>query len=296
MKSRKSFFSHGPSLTVGEWTLKAEDYLARKSVPEVSANIEFLLASELKIGRNDVHLQRARALTAKQGSHFWHLIEQRGRRIPLAYVLGHQPFLGLDIEVHAGALIPRPETEEVVVEAIGLLKPRSEEPLHLLEIGTGTGCIAIALSVAFPRASIYATDISPEAISLALKNAEAHHRSRHIRFISEDLFRPDAVRQSWADLVISNPPYIPTSDIDGLEPEVLKEPRLALDGGKDGLDAIRAIISAAPRYIKPGGFLVLEIGSGQGGAVLALLAAEGFKETTIKNDAQGHGRIAVGKW
>jgi release factor glutamine methyltransferase len=280
--------------TAADWLASAEDLFKSKGVPEPAANAEFIMAAALKCGRAEVLLHANRALTVKQGNSFWHLAERRARRLPLAYVLGSQPFMGLDIEVDEGALVPRPETEELVAEAARLLQSRAQEPLHFLEIGTGTGCISVALAKLFPRATIYATEISAEAFKLAQKNAERHHKGLQIRFIREDLFKPDAGRQSWADLVISNPPYIPTKEIDRLEPEVLKEPRMALDGGRDGLSALRAIIADAPRYLKPGGLLALEMGSAQGAAVTALMEKAGFSRIAIKKDAQGHDRIAIG--
>lgn len=282
-------------MTVGEWLAKAERLFRDQEVPEPSANAEFLMAAVLKGGRNAARANAGLALTDKQGSQYWGLVRERGRRIPLAYVLGSQPFMGLDIQVTREVLIPRPETEEVVSEAIRLFKGREAEPLRLLEIGTGSGCIAVALSVRFPNAMVYATDFSPTALSLAMKNAEAHHRGRNIRFIREDMFKASASLRGWVDLVISNPPYIPTAEIPRLEAEVQKEPRLALDGGKDGLDAIRAVVADAPKHLKPGGRLVLEIGAGQGAAVLKLLESAGLEETAVRKDLQGHERIAVGK-
>lgn len=280
--------------TVADWLVQAKALFDSKSVPEAQANAEFIMASVLKCGRNEVLLQSRRLPTVNQGNNFWHLAQRRARRVPLAYVLGSQPFMGFDIEVADGALIPRPETEELVMEAAALLKGRAAESLQFLEIGTGTGCISVALADLFPRAAIYATEISADAFKLALKNAERHHKSGQIRFIREDLFKPDSGRQSWADLVISNPPYIPTRELEGLEPEVRHEPSLALDGGRDGLSALRAIIGDAPRYLKDRGLLALEIGSGQGSAVQALMEKAGFADITIKNDAQGLERIALG--
>ena len=253
------------------------------------------MAAVLKTGRGELPLHYGRVLTEKQGRSFQHLVSERAKRVPLAYVLGTQPFMGLEIIVTRDALIPRPETEEVVGEAIRLLEPKAQQGLNVIEIGTGTGCIALALSKEFPRATVYATDISPDALKLALHNAEVNHCSRGIRFIKENLFKPESSPQKWADMVISNPPYIPSADIPKLQPEVLNEPFMALDGGKDGLDAIKAIIATAPRFLRPGGHIVLEIGSDQGGAVRALLEKEGFKDIIVKKDLQGLDRIAFGK-
>ena len=282
-------------MTAGGWLAKARDYLESHSVPEAQASAEFILAHVLKVGRLEARLDERRALDERQGLRFWQLVKKRGRRLPLAYVLGTQPFMGLEIEVDSGVLVPRPETEEVVAEALRLLAPRAGEPLHLLELGTGTGCIAVALSANLPRAVVWATDISPAALRLAARNAEAHARGGAIRFLKEDLFRPEAAPRGWADLVISNPPYIPTRELAGLSPEVRAEPFLALDGGPDGLDAIRALVAAAPRWLKPGGFLVLEIGSDQGPRVLRLLVEAGLSEGAVAKDSSGRDRIASAK-
>lgn len=281
------------NLTSAEWLRRAAVYLTERGVGEICANTEFLMAAALKVGRGELSLHASRALNPRQARYFWNLITERGRRVPLAYVLGSQPFMNLDIQVGPAVLIPRPETEELVSETIKLLSGRAAERLHLLEIGTGSGCIAVALSAAFPQSIVYATDLSPAVLGLALRNAEAHHRSRAIRFIQEDLFKPGGERRGWADLLISNPPYVPTSEIDLLEEEVRREPRMALDGGPDGLDAIRAIVAGARGTLRPDGILILEIGAGQAPAVRALLEAAGFK-ATFRRDYQGHERIAIG--
>lgn len=282
-------------MTVGELLAQGRADLEARKVPEAQANVEFIMASVLRAGRGELPLHSGRVLAENQERSFKHLVGQRCKRVPLAYLLGTQPFMGLEILVTKDALIPRPETEEVVAEAIRLLKPKAAQGLNLIEIGTGTGCIALALSKEFPQATVYATDISPDALKLALKNALANHQSRGIRFIKEDLFKPEASPQKWADMVISNPPYIPSAEIPKLQAEVLHEPFMALDGGRDGLDAIRAIIATAPRFLKPGGYIVLEIGSGQGVAVQGLLEKGGFAGVHVKKDLQGLDRIAVGK-
>lgn len=282
-------------MNTGQWLDKAVSYLTERGVPEPRANAEFMMAEALKAGRTELALHHQRVPTGKQERVFWGQVERRGKRIPLAYLLGTQPFMGLEIKVTGEALIPRSETEELVVEAVSLLKPRENEPLNVLELGTGTGCIAIALAASLRQATVYATDISKAALKLAMDNALAHHVERRIRFINEDLFKEDARFKGWADLVISNPPYIPTRDLGGLDPEVLKEPTLALDGGKDGLDFLKAIIAAAPRYLKAGGWLALEMGSDQRVAVLTLLEKAGFATRYVRKDAQGHDRIAVAR-
>lgn len=284
--------------TTSECLAKGERHLADRQVPEPRANAEWLMAEVLKSGRAELALQASRALTAKQENQFWNLILQRAKRVPLAYVLGHQPFMGLDIHVTENVLIPRPETEELVAEAERLLAPRAGEPLHFLEIGTGSGCIAVALAARFPKVYIYATDISSSALDLALKNALEHGQAARIRFVREDSLKGGfsfASQTGWAHLVISNPPYIPTARLKTLEREVLREPVLALDGGKDGLDAIRAIVAAAPGLLAPGGYLALEIDCEQGAAVAKLMHQAGLSGVMIRKDLQGLDRIAVGR-
>jgi release factor glutamine methyltransferase len=280
--------------TVAEWLKKGELYLVEREVPEPKANVEFLMAEMLGVGRLTAVTQGARSLTLKETHQYWDWIKARGKRLPIAYILGHQPFLGIKIEVTRDSLVPRPETEELVIECERLVKASKVAAPKILEIGTGTGCIAIALAQLLPSATIFATDLSKQALDLAQKNAIAHHVGNRIRFVREDLFSDKQGLRGWADLMVSNPPYIPTKELDGLEPEVLKEPRMALDGGKDGLDAVRAIVAMAPKMLKAGGWLAMEIGSKQGPAAAKLFAAAGLEGVHIKKDAQGLERFAIG--
>lgn len=281
-------------MTVSEWLRKAETYLEERGVPEAKANAEFLMAEMLGVGRLTAVSQGGRALTVKEQHQFWDWIKWRGKRIPIAYILGHQPFLGIKIEVTRDSLVPRPETEELVIECERLVKLSKVPAPKILEIGTGTGCIAIALAQLLPSATVFATELSKSALELAQKNAIAQHVGNRIRFVREDLFSDKQGLRGWADLMVSNPPYIPTKDLERLDPEVLKEPRMALDGGKDGLDAVRAITAMAPKMLKPGAILAMEIGSKQGPAVSKLFAAAGLTGVYVKKDAQGLERIAVG--
>lgn len=283
-------------MTASEWLAKGERFLAERGVPEPKPSAEFLLAEALGTGRGAALAGGGRLLTEKQAFHFWELIKARGKRRPLAHILGKQPFLGLDIAVTPDVLIPRPETEELVLECERLVKTLGVPAPKVVDLGTGSGCIAIALAQLLPHAVVFATDISEKALKLAEKNALAHHVGQRVRFVREDLFSEKQNLRGWADLVVSNPPYIPSKEVDALEPEVLMEPRLALDGGKDGLEAIRAVAAAATKLLKPGGLLALEFGMGQGPAVTKLLAAAGYKHVVLKKDAQGVERFAAAKW
>lgn len=278
-------------MNAGAWLDKAEAFLDERGVPEPRASAEFLLAEVLGVGRASALARAAQELSERQGHHFWTWVKERGKRLPLAYIIGHQPFLGLKIDVTPDSLIPRPETEELVLECERLMKPVAAP--KIVDLGTGTGCIAIALAQLLPQATVFATDVSDKALALAQRNALAHHVSGRVRFLREDLFGDKPGPRGWADLVVSNPPYIPSKDVDRLEPEVLKEPRLALDGGPDGLDAIRAIVPAALKLLKPGGLLALELGEKQGPAVAKLM--QGYSGVHLRRDAQGQERFVFGR-
>lgn len=282
-------------MNVADWLARGEAALIEREVPEAKATAEFMMAEVLGVGRAEALLRAPQELTAKQSRHFQMWLRERGRRVPLAYIVGHQPFLGLKIAVTRDSLIPRPETEELVLECERLLKSAQAAAPKILEIGTGTGCVAIALAQLLPQAAVFATDVSDKALELARKNALAHHVSNRIRFVSEDLFSDKQGLRGWADLLVSNPPYIPTKDLEDLEPEVKREPRVALDGGKDGLDATRAIVASGPKTLKPGGFIALEIERRHGPVVSGLLRAAGFSGVAVKKDAAGLDRFAIGK-
>jgi release factor glutamine methyltransferase len=271
--------------------LRGAEALSRAGVPEPLANAEFLLAHVLGCKRSRLSAFPGRPLSSAQKRRFGRLVLERGRRTPLAYILGSQPFLGADIRVTPAVLIPRPETEQLV-EAAVRAAPGARA---VLEIGTGSGCAAVALALLYPKAVVVATDVSPRALALAEGNARRNGVHGRVRFLREDLFRPGAPAAPPADLLLSNPPYIRSSELSGLEPEVLREPRLALDGGPDGLGAIRAICASSPGRLGPGGVLALEIGDGQAAAVGEILAGRGFERVEVLKDFQGIERIVLAR-
>lgn len=278
---------------VAQRVREGEKYLASRGVAEVSANAEFLMAEVLGCGRGTVRASGGRWLSDKQNNYFWELIKHRGRRVPLAYVVGYQPFMGCDIKVTPSVLIPRPETEQLVESVIE--RARRDSALHIVDIGTGSGCVAVALAVQLSNAMIYATEISPAALTIAEENAISNHVARRVRFLHEDLFKPMKTSSPWADIVVTNPPYIPSAELLGLDKEVQREPFLALDGGKDGLNAIRAIVADAPRMLKPGGWIYMEIGAGQAEKVSRVYAHNGFESVEIRKDLSGRDRIAFAR-
>ncbi|MBI4376531.1 MAG: peptide chain release factor N(5)-glutamine methyltransferase [Elusimicrobia bacterium] len=278
-------------MTIGRLLDRAEHKLAQTGVPEPKANAEFLMAHVLRKGRAELFLHREQAVEAGQACRFWSLVRRRAERRPLAYVLESQPFLGMELEVSAAVLVPRPETEELAVLSSGLLADMGRCDLRILDIGTGSGCLALALASGFPGARIWAMDISHSALRMARRNARRIGCERRLSFIEADLRCEWPVKE--LDLVVSNPPYIPSGRIPTLEPEVRAEPLQALDGGVDGLDAIAAIARRSLAALKPGGFLAMEIGADQGPEVEKLLRQEGFYEPSLSRDAQGLLRFAT---
>ena len=282
-------------MTVGALVAESERRLASKGVPEAAANAEWIVAHVLGCGRLDVRARHAGVLTPEEKRRVLRRVAQRAKRVPLAYVLGTQDFMGLDLEAGPAALVPRPETEELVQAVVALARGPAggRRSLRILDIGTGSGCISVALARLLPQARFVATDVSPRALALARRNARRQGVGGRVRFVREDLFQPPRRKGAAADIVVSNPPYVPTAEIATLEPEVGKEPRAALDGGEDGLDAIRAIAARAPMDLKPGGWLALEIGYGEAPAVRRLLRTAGFRKIEIRKDLQGVERIVL---
>jgi release factor glutamine methyltransferase len=230
---------------------------------------------------------RSSLLLLRTESRFDAVIERRAIGEPIQYITGETEFYGLPFRVTPDVLIPRPETEHLVEKAIKLaarfLAPR------IADIGTGSGCIAVALAHHLPNATITAIDLSASALAVARKNANRNKAA--IRFLEGDLLSPAAEEQF--NLIVSNPPYVPTTDRDTLAVEVREhEPALALFAGPNGLDIYRRLILQAFACLAPGGFLLLEIGFGQSQAVAALLAASGFRQIEFLPDLQSIPRVA----
>lgn len=217
---------------------------------------------------------------------------------PIQYIIGKAEFCGLDFEVDDNVLIPRPETE-MLVETVLELVHSPQSTVHsnkILDLCTGSGCIAISLFVRLTQGLtnciISASDISEAALNVAKRNAQRHGVSGKIRFINSDLFERMA---GDFNIIVSNPPYIAGREFGGLPEEVLKEPHDALYGGEDGLDFYRRISDDAVRFLEPGGFLVMEIGYGQRPAVTCIIESRGLSVTDVKKDFNGIDRVVVAK-
>lgn len=262
-------------------------YLAEKGVENARRESEWLLCAATGLDRVGLYLNFEKPLNDQELAGFRALVARRGKREPLQHILGSQEFDGLSFEVSPAVLIPRHDTEVLIEEALRLA-PHAKT---VLDIGTGSGCIAIALAHRLPKAVVAAIDLSTDALAIARRNAE--NNGVAVEFLHGSFLQPVAVRTF--DLIVSNPPYITTADLVDLQPEVRDfEPQLALDGGPDGLDAYRAIIAEAPGHLNPDGCLLFEVGAGQDGDVGALLVAAGFSGIVTAADNAGINRVVGG--
>lgn len=259
------------SMTIGELWRAGAAMLAQAGIPQSENEAMWILESALGQDRLRLHLNDNEKVEEPGLDNAMALFERRASREPLQYVLGTQEFCGLDFHVTPDVLIPRPETE-LLVEAIRQTCTNTSCTM-IADIGTGSGCIAIALARALPTATLYATDRSPQALALAQENARRHGVHDRVHFLPGDLLAPLHGRGLQGRLVaiVSNPPYIAEGDLAGLQPEVrLFEPHLALAAGEDGLFFHRRLLREAAAFLKPDGLLAIEVGLGQAGPVSAL--------------------------
>lgn len=283
-------------MTVLETIQKSTDFLAKRGIESPRLQAELLLAHLLKMPRMKLYLNFDRALSTVETDSFREYIKRRGQREPLQHITGSTSFCGFEMIVNRHALVPRPETELLAELGWNYLTALNSPSAKALDMGTGTGCIAIALAAKSPQASVVATDLSPDALALAKENAEKNLVAGKIEFFQGDGFSALPAEAQF-DLIISNPPYIPTAEIATLQPEVRDfDPRPALDGGADGLVFYRMFASQAKPFLKPGGKIMLEFGDGQSPAVQKLFADENWIVEAIKEDYSQRERIFIASW
>jgi len=281
-------------VTILEAIQRSADFLVKRGVASPRLQVELLLAHVLKMPRMNLYLNFERALPAKEVDTLRELVRRRGQREPLQYILGSTSFCGLELSVSRHVLVPRPETEMLAERAwnfLGKLPPESQP--CALDLGTGSGCLAIALAVRAPHARLAATDLSDEALNMARQNASRLKVATRIEFHRGDGFAALNKDQRF-DLIVSNPPYIATSEIQTLEPEVRDyEPRMALDGGPDGLDFYRRIAAEGGAFLRPGGKLMLELNDHGGEEIGEIFAHEGWTVEAIEPDYNQFQRIFI---
>ncbi|NOK20208.1 peptide chain release factor N(5)-glutamine methyltransferase [Corallococcus carmarthensis] len=278
------------------WTIRrlltwTTQHFEKRQVDAPRLTTEILLAHVLKTGRVRLYVDLDRPLSKDELAAFKALIERRMAGEPTNYLTGTKEFYNRPFKVDARVLIPRPETE-LLVEAVLHAVPR-DAPSRVLDVCTGSGCIAISVAAERPQATVMATDLSKDACALARENAQALGVAERVSVLEGDLFSPLPPDATFR-VVVSNPPYIDSGDIAGLSAEVRREPRLALDGGPDGLVALRRVIQGARRVLEPGGLLALEMGETQGSAVLELLRAAGYADARVEKDLERRERMAFG--
>jgi len=269
------------------------DDFGRRGIGSARLDADLLVAHVLDVDRVALFLDLDRPLMPEELKSIRALVERRRRFEPMAYILGHKEFFGRSFAVTPGVLIPRPDTETLVERALEILP--KDAPIRILDLCTGSGAIGLTLAAERPEAHVELTDVSAEALSVAEANAQALGVDGRVTLLEGDLFEavPD---QNAYDLIATNPPYIQSADMDSLAPDIAKhEPRLALDGGPDGLAAIRRIAAQASDYLGPGGTLLVELGQGQAPAVAQALEAAGFEGVRAWSDLGDIERVVEGK-
>jgi release factor glutamine methyltransferase len=286
-----------PARRVSAILRQAARRLVSSGIESGALDAEVLLGHVLDVRREQLIIAANGSLRETELRAYERLLSRRLEREPTAYITGKREFWSLDFHVTRDVLIPRTETELLVEIALGLATELSSSgPLHILDIGTGSGAIAIALATELASVKIVATDLSAAALAVAQGNAARNRVAGKIKFMQGDLFETLAISEQF-DLIISNPPYIRSIEIDELEPEVRDwEPRGALDGGLDGLNYYRRIAARAFHYLAPAGVLAVEIGTGMGEAVAALFKnSAGSAEVNIRRDYAAKERVVVAR-
>lgn len=261
--------------------------LIAAGVLEVESDAWLLMSAVCRIDRNFYYVYGNEEMKEEQEKEYMALLEKRAERIPLQYITGEQDFMGLTFKVNSGVLIPRQDTETLVEEALKAVTPGME----VLDLCTGSGCIAVSLAKFVPGARVQGVDISPEAVKVSEENARRNGVNVH--FFLSDMF---GQVEGKFDVIVSNPPYIPTGEIQGLMPEVKDfEPHLALDGKEDGLWFYRILAGEGKKYLKPGGTLMVEIGCDQGKDVSRIFKDNGYCDIKVRKDLAGLDRVVTGK-
>ncbi len=282
------------NLTIGEIISKTAPFFAEKGIPGPRLEADLLLAHVLDLPRVQLYSQWDRPLEPGEIQKYREIIVKRVGGQPLAYLTGKKSFLSWDLRVTPDVLIPRPETEILVEAACDLFKER-QVPIRGIDVGTGSGAIVIALAKLLTQSDWFAVDISEKALKIASENAQTLGVDSRITFLNGDLLEPfikDGSSETKFDLIVSNPPYIPSEDIAKLQIEVRQEPRLALDGGIDGLDFYRRLFPQVKEILSDNGALILEHGDLQRSFVEAIAKDNGFNSHSL-NDLAGRERVLI---
>lgn len=276
-------------MTILEVIQRSTDFLTKKGVESPRLQVELLIAHVLKMKRMQLYLNFERALPEPELQTLREMVQRRGNREPLQYIIGNVSFCGWELNVTPAVLIPRPETEILAERAWQFLSTINEHPSTALDFGTGSGCLAIAMALKVPTAQVHALDASETALNVAKENAA--RLNAQVTFHKGNGFEALPASSKF-DLIVSNPPYIPSAEIETLEPEVKDhEPGSALDGGADGLDFYRLLAAESKNWLKPAGKILLEFGDGQAEAVKKTFEMQKFVVESIECDYSQRPRI-----
>jgi len=285
------------SITLLEALNSGVELLKEKGIGNPRSSAELLLCSILNLTRVDLYLNKDQVFKDKDQNNFDKFLKERASGKPIQYITGSTEFLDLEFKVDPRVMIPRPETEILTLSVIDHFKDlrKESDPLKIIDLGTGSGVIAVALAANFKNSSVYATDISGDALELASQNATKHKVKHRIDFILGDLFQPLENRnlQDSVDCVVSNPPYVKDDDSESLSKEITDfEPRVALFSGDDGLNFHKRIVEGSRLYLKSGGLLAVEVGLGDGERLVDFIESQGlFHKAQIIKDLAGIKRI-----
>jgi release factor glutamine methyltransferase len=288
-------FSTFPEASVGATLLGATGVLAEAGIKNARFEAMLLMMFALSMRREQIILENNRPLTARERLIFDKALSLRAERRPLAYITGERWFYGRPFKINRAVLIPRPETEMLVDFAIE--KSDKLDSKQIADIGTGSGCIAVSIALELPNAGVTAVDLSRLALLLAMKNVKRHHVENRVTLLEGDLLDPLVGKKF--DMIISNPPYIPPSDLPGLMPEVANyEPELALwkGAGEDGMMLHRRLLDGGRSLLSGGGWIAMEVGTGQADSICSFAEEYGYKRIQARPDLGGIERVVAAQW
>jgi release factor glutamine methyltransferase len=287
--------SYTRRVTVLEAIQRSAEFLTRKGVDSPRLQAELLLAHVLKLPRMKLYLNFERPLVADEVDALRAAVQRRGQREPLQHIVGSTSFCGFELAVNRHVLVPRPETEMLAELGWRFLSTFNCHPSTALDFGTGSGCLAVALAAKCPQVQVTALDVSADALDVARQNVTSHGLQERVRLVEGDGFTALPIGARF-NLIISNPPYIPTAEIETLDPEVRDfDPRTALDGGGDGLDFVRRLATESGVFLAPAGRLMVELGDGQDGAAREIFAGQNWIVEAVQEDYSRRSRFLIAR-
>ncbi|MFW6267162.1 MAG: peptide chain release factor N(5)-glutamine methyltransferase [Halanaerobium sp.] len=280
-------------MNIKELLNRSDQFLAERGIESSRLDAEVLMADLLNMERINLYVKYDYPLKSSEIDTYRQMIKKRAQRIPVAYITEKKEFMSLEFTVKEGVLIPRPETENLVEMVIEYCRQQQLDSPQIIDVGTGSGAIAVSLAHYLEDAKVVGVDLSAQALKVARENMEKHELSERMSILKSDLLAEFIKREiKGIDIIVSNPPYISETEMKELSPEVKKEPEAALKAGKDGLDYYRRLIPEAEKVLKNGGKLFLEIGCEQAEAVVDLFGDK-WKEIEVKKDYSENDRIVA---